>query len=388
MHYHRIYLIINSDYYLSDKFKNKCIEKGFNSDCFSFIHLNIRRVPKNINQFELYLRNIQHEFSIIGLSETWLNESNFSLYNIVGYNHVYKYREKKSGGGVSMYIKESLHNTSREDLSIFNDIIKSVFIEIQKDNFNTPHNILIGTIYRPPNKDIKLFIDYLTQILLSVKKENQSVYLMGDFNLNLLNIDSHNLTSEFLETMYSFSYIPVINKPTRVQKNSATLIDNIFINNINGTFDLSGILYTDVSDHFPVFYMLKNVKQSKDPCYIEKRLYTAANLEKVAYRLLEVNWDSVMSTNQTQEAYSVFHNQLTEVCYECFPIVRIKSNYNKAYRPNAHMLDVFMQLKYQFAVKTRFRISIITISTFTLYPLLLNTATIRMQYLTILFSSF
>ena len=150
-------LSYNSDYYLSDKFKNKCIEKGFNSDCFSFIHLNIRSVPKNINQFELYLRNIQHEFSIIGLSETWLNESNFSLYNIVGYNHVYKYREKKSGGGVSMYIKESLHYTSREDLSIFNNIIESVFIEIQKDNFNTPHNILIGTIYRPPNKDIKLF---------------------------------------------------------------------------------------------------------------------------------------------------------------------------------------------------------------------------------------
>ena len=95
---------------------------------------------------------------------------------------------------------------------------------------------------------------------------------MGDFNLNLLNADSNHLTSEFLETMYSFSYIPVINKPSKVQKNSVTLIDNIFSNNINGTFDLSGILYTDVSDHFPVFYMLNNVKQSKDPCYIEKRL--------------------------------------------------------------------------------------------------------------------
>ena len=31
---------------------------------------------------------------------------------------------------------------------------------------------------------------------------------------------------------------------------------------------------------------------------------------------------------------------------------------NKAYRPNAHLLDIFMQLKYQFAVRTRFRISI------------------------------
>ena len=73
--------------------------------------------------------------------------------------------------------------------------------------------------------------------------------------------------------------------------------------------------------------MLNNVKQSKDPCYIEKRLYAAANLEKFAYGLLEVNWDSGISTNQTQETYSVFHNQLTKVYYECFPIVRI--NYRK-----------------------------------------------------------
>ena len=76
-------------------YKNKCIEKGFNSDCFSFIHLNIHSVPK-----------ILINSSIIGLTETWLNDLNFSLYNIVGYNHVYKYREKKSGGGVSMYNKE------------------------------------------------------------------------------------------------------------------------------------------------------------------------------------------------------------------------------------------------------------------------------------------
>ena len=86
---------------------------------------------------------------------------------------------------------------------------------------------------------------------------------MGDFNLNLLNADSNHLTSEFLETMYSFSYIPVINKPTKVQKNSVTIIDNIFSNNINGTFDLSGILYTDVSDHFPVFICLTMLNKVK-----------------------------------------------------------------------------------------------------------------------------
>ena len=31
---------------------------------------------------------------------------------------------------------------------------------------------------------------------------------------------------------------------------------------------------------------------------------------------------------------------------------------NKAYRPNAHLFDIIMQLKYQFAIRIRFRISI------------------------------
>ena len=34
------------------------------------------------------------------------------------------------------------------------------------------------------------------------------------------------------------------------------------------------------------------------------------------------------------------------------------TNQNKAYRPNGHLFDIIMQLKYQFAIRIRFRISI------------------------------
>ena len=53
--------------------------------------------------------------------------------------------------------------------------------------------------------------------------------LCGDFNIDLLNKDCNNSTS-FLNTMYSLSLLPIINKPTRIPDNSATLIDNFFIN--------------------------------------------------------------------------------------------------------------------------------------------------------------
>ena len=51
--------------------------------------------------------------------------------------------------------------------------------------------------------------------------------------------------------MYSLSLLPIIGKPTRITDNSATLIDNFFI---NGPCNFeSGILISDISDHYPIF---------------------------------------------------------------------------------------------------------------------------------------
>ena len=50
---------------------------------------------------------------------------------------------------------------------------------------------------------------------------------MGDCNVNLLNYETHELIANFVDTIYSYAFIPLINRPTRVSKYSATLIYNI-----------------------------------------------------------------------------------------------------------------------------------------------------------------
>ena len=77
---------------------------------------------------------------------------------------------------------------------------------------------------------------------------------MGDFNLNLMNYQSHNPTGEFLDMMYSNTFFPLITRPTRITSHSATLIDNIFQNSLETNL-LSSLLFTDISDHLPnLFY--------------------------------------------------------------------------------------------------------------------------------------
>ena len=74
---------------------------------------------------------------------------------------------------------------------------------------------------------------------------------MGGFNIILLNYDNKN-TANFLDTMFSYSYLLFINTPTRVTGHSKTLIDNIFYNKpmLNIT---AGTISSVISDHLTQF---------------------------------------------------------------------------------------------------------------------------------------
>ena len=78
---------------------------------------------------------------------------------------------------------------------------------------------------------------------------------MGDLNINLLKIkkyDCCNFANHFFNQLSSSGYMPLITKPTRITKSTATLIDNIFTNNLSRTEHSSGIIINDISDHLPI----------------------------------------------------------------------------------------------------------------------------------------
>ena len=90
-----------------------------------------------------------------------------------------------------------------------------------------------------------------------MKQENDLIYLMGDYNINLLNYGKHNEANDFVDILHASSFVPPpINRPTRVQKESPTLIDNIFTNDhskLSHTFQ--GLIFTEITDHFPIIHI-------------------------------------------------------------------------------------------------------------------------------------
>ena len=51
----------------------------------SFLHLNIRIITEKIDSFSNFLERLKIKFPIIGISETWLDDS-FHCVDIPGYN--------------------------------------------------------------------------------------------------------------------------------------------------------------------------------------------------------------------------------------------------------------------------------------------------------------
>ena len=73
-----------------------------------------------------------------------------------------------------------------------------------------------------------------------------------------MSYNEHNETNEFLESLASNSFIPLVLQPTRITSHSNTLVDNIFSNVIDSDI-ISGNLTATISDHLPQFAIKPNM---------------------------------------------------------------------------------------------------------------------------------
>ena len=126
----------------------------------------------------------------------------------------------------------------------------------------------------------------------------------------------------------TLSYL-LITRPTRVTANSATLIGNIFTNHFDKSLQSSeGILVTDITDHYPVFHINRQITTMDSEIYIERGLYNQRNKQTFLGAIQEIDWGEIYSTPGTQSCFDIFHGKLVRLLNKCFPKVRMKMKYN------------------------------------------------------------
>ena len=237
--------------------------------------LNASSIINKKNKFNIMVDDIKPH--IIGITESWgNNDITDAELGLEGYVMFRKDRIGRRGGGVLLYI--GLYVTDKTSFKVRDDLVmnhvtcqyESLFIETVMHD----HKVVIGVIYKPPESNTDTFVAHFSDVLGIISKERKHCILMGDFNLDLIKVDNNNQTKDFVHSLYTNAFYPTISKPTRVTEHSATLLDNI-ITNITGYSIKSGVLYNDISDHFPVFNLLQiNSKISKKYEHIFKRMNT------------------------------------------------------------------------------------------------------------------
>ena len=191
----------------------------------------------------------------------------------------------------------------------------------------------------------------MNTFLAKSKTTDKTCFLVGDLNLNLIDYQSNAKVRNFVNLIFQHSLVPIVNKPTRVTKNNATLIDYIITNSFTDQENLTGILKTDISDHFPIFNIsMKHGLDSNDKkVTIKKRIINADSIQEFRDILSEVDWGNLYSISNLNNVYKYFLKVFSGIYNLAFPVKRktpqnpwMTKSLLKSSKPKRKLYDQFV----------------------------------------------
>ena len=326
-------LISSCNYHDEDSFN--CAKSIKYNQSFSLCNLNISNIKQNLQKF----------------SETWLTNVIADLYDLDGYTLV----EMHGTGGGGVEILADMNVFPCDGLCCIGEICEIIFIETVKGAFGFDKKLMISMLYHPPGCDINLFNEKMKEIWEPFNVNDTDCYIMGNYNINL-NYDSHIYTSDFVDLMHSSAFLLFINRPTRVTGRTTTRIDNTYKIHQNTNYCI-GILFTDVSDHFPIFcvYKLSQAEKHKE-IYILQRIFPGRNRLLFYMALSEIERVSLRCENDAQHSFGMFPSTHINLYAKYFPKRQIKiKQYNRKPRLTDALCDCIRTKKklYKMSIRTK-----------------------------------
>ena len=175
---------------------------------------------------ELLSRQGCEQAHIIGISETHLNKHILDgEIEMEGFHTQRKDRPSGKGGGIVVYVTETLTSHRRFDLEA--DGIECIWSEVL---FNKSRPLLMGHVYRPPDTSDYLPEDFNEKFETMLEKvccEEKEALLLGDFNCDHKK-ERNNRPLKSIISRSGFSQM--LTSPTRITEGTASLIDLVLTN--------------------------------------------------------------------------------------------------------------------------------------------------------------
>ena len=270
----------------------------------NIFHSNVNGLESKLGNLHEFLSSSNHKMDILSITETSETEIGFlKNVDLEGYEKFHT-ASKSSKGGTAIYINNKLDVVERNDLKIEHDEFEGTWVEIKNTN---SINIISGCIYRHPHNNFNDFFNYLDKCLGKLAKENKEVYISGDFNFDLLKINSDPITENFFNIMCSYGFLPNIFQPTRVTENTATVIDNIFSNSIHNNI-ISGNILLTLSEYFSQFISVNRGKIDYKKSEVFIRDYSKFSSESFRDDISIQNWN--YTYDNVNDSFNDFYHKL------------------------------------------------------------------------------
>ena len=263
-------------------------------------HINIRSIIGKINTIKNCI--LTNKYDIFAVSETWLTDViSDEVVNINGYRLIRRDRGHGRGGGVLLYMRDSIKCSILSDQKTDYSEFLCVSFKI-----NGVKNIL-SVIYRPPGfTNIDDFFDEFEYNISRNLLVCDCFVCLGDFNIDMFNIDNVN-TQRFLTLLHAYNLNQVIQEPPRIGRGSATLIDLILCSS-NDFLLSSGVNASlDVSDHLLINCKLKLDLSKPKPFFKTYRDFKHFDQQLFYSDLLEVPFNSILYIDDINKKLELFN---------------------------------------------------------------------------------
>lgn len=126
------------------------------SEQFAAFHLNARSIRNKTDDISLFLNCFESKFHVLYFTESWLTPKD-SPPQFASYVHNGIVCSSNRGGGISMYVKDTLNHDVIDDLTCMMPHIECLTMCVQ--------NVIVAAVYRPPTGYKPEFFTFIEKLL-------------------------------------------------------------------------------------------------------------------------------------------------------------------------------------------------------------------------------
>lgn len=302
------------------------------------LNANLQSIHAKFDKFREFIDVLKSDninIEIIGIQEVW-DVKNLNLLHIDGFhNLVYRTRKNGRGGGVGFYVREDLNFKVIDEFSIFLErVFESLCIEVV---YPCGKKTRFLSIYRPPGNhptlsqtdQVNTFMETLSNLIENINASSLDYFILTDSNIDLLKFNVDSKSRDLLDLMISNGFLSTITKATRFNHNSRfSLIDQIFTNSKTDNLE-TGVIITDISDHFFTFQNIKIKNKPAAPEVNIFRNFSDQNIKAFRNSLASLSWDDVYMINDADLSCGKFWENFLLFFELHFPIETVNKSKNR-----------------------------------------------------------